>query len=225
LTTTGSWCEKALRYQFSDEDLLTRALTHRSASASNNERLEFLGDAVLSTVIARAIYAAKPDAAEGALSRYRAELVRGDSLARIARALDVGSHLVMGSGEHRTGGHQRASVLANTLEALFGAILLDGGYAAAESAVLHVFAERLARLPSEDSLKDPKTRLQELLQARQMPPPFYELTGTTGADHKPRFEASCRIDALDITTHGSGRSRRRAEQGAALAALERMVAE
>ncbi len=223
MTTTGNWCEKALRYQFSDEDLLAQALTHRSASALNNERLEFLGDAVVGLAIARAVYAAKPDVDEGTLSRYRADLVRRESLAEIARDLDVGSQLVMGSGEHRTGGHQRMSVLANALEALFGAILLDGGYAAARDAVLHVFADRLADLPSEGDLKDPKTRLQELLQARRLPPPNYSLTATSGADHERNFEASCRIDALDLTTHGRGTSRRRAEQGAALAALDRIA--
>lgn len=225
MTTTGNWCEKALRYQFSDEGLLTQALTHRSASAHNNERLEFLGDAVLGLAIAGAIYESKPDVDEGALSRYRADLVRGESLAEIARAIDVGSGLLMGSGECRTGGHQRASVLANALEALFGAILLDGGYGAARDAVLHVFAGRLAALPSEGELKDPKTRLQEHLQARQLPPPAYSLTGSSGADHERSFEASCRIDALDVTTQGCGSSRRRAEQDAALAALERIADE
>lgn len=223
MTTTGNWCERALRYQFSDEDLLAQALTHRSASALNNERLEFLGDAVAGLAIARAVYAAKPDADEGMLSRYRADLVRSESLAAIARDLGVSSYLVMGSGEHRTGGHQRMSVLANALEALFGAILIDGGYAAARDAVLHVFADRLADLPSERDLKDPKTRLQELLQARRLPPPQYSLTAASGADHERSFEASCRIDGLDVTTHGRGTSRRRAEQGAALAALDRIT--
>ncbi len=223
MTTTGNWCEKALRYQFSDEDLLTQALTHRSASTLNNERLEFLGDAVVGLAIARAVYSAKPGADEGMLSRYRADLVCRESLAEIARQLGVGARLVMGSGEYRTGGHQRTSVLANALEALFGAILIDGGYAAARDAVLHVFAARLAELPVERDLKDPKTRLQELLQARRLPPPQYSLTATSGAEHERSFEASCRIDALDLTTHGRGTSRRRAEQGAALEALDRIA--
>jgi len=222
LTTSGDWCEKALRYQFSDKDLLTQALTHRSASAWNNERLEFLGDAVLGLAIAAAIFDAKPEADEGTLSRYRADLVRGESLAEIARELDIGARIVMGSGEHRTGGHQRASVLANALEALFGAICIDGGYDAARRSVLHAFAGRLGQLPSEHDLKDPKTRLQELLQAQQLPPPDYSLAATSGADHARHFEVSCRIDALAVTSLGTGTSRRRAEQAAASAALEQI---
>lgn len=225
MTRAGNWCEKALGYQFSDAGLLARALTHRSAAAEHNERLEFLGDAVVGLVIAGALFDAKPDADEGTLSRYRADLVRGESLADIARELDVGQWLVMGSGEHRTGGHQRTSVLANALEALFGAILIDGGFDQARQAVLVSFAARLAALPRESELKDPKTRLQELLQARQLPPPEYELTGSSGADHARRFEASCRIEALDITTSGNGTSRQRAEQVAATAALEQFADE
>lgn len=222
MTTSRLWCEKALRYEFSDEDLLTQALTHRSASADNNERLEFLGDAVLGVAIANAIFAAKPSADEGTLSRYRADLVRGESLTEIARDIGVGSHVLMGSGEHRTGGHQRASILANALEALIGAIFIDGGYEAARDSVMHVFADRLVRLPDEQDLKDPKTRLQELLQAQQLPPPGYSLAATSGADHARSFEVHCRIDTLEMVTRGSGTSRRRAEQAAALAALEQI---
>lgn len=222
MTTAGNWCEKALRYQFSDQNLLAQALTHRSASALNNERLEFLGDAVLGLTIASAIYDAKPDVDEGMLSRYRSDLVRGETLTSIARDIDVGAQLMMGSGEHRTGGHQRASILANALEALFGAILIDGGHEAARQAVLRLYADRLAQLPSEDELKDPKTRLQELLQARQILPPQYSLTGTSGADHARNFAVRCHIEDLDVTTSGHGTSRRRAEQEAALAALEQV---
>ncbi|MFQ5634538.1 MAG: ribonuclease III [Gammaproteobacteria bacterium] len=225
MTTTGDWCEKALRYQFSDEDLLTQALTHRSASATNNERLEFLGDAALGLTVSSAIYDARPDADEGAMSRYRASLVRGETLAGIARDIGLGSRLRMGSGEHRAGGHQRASALANALEALFGAIFIDGGYGAARRAVLHVFGERLAQLPADGDLKDPKTRLQELLQARQLPLPHYSLASTSGADHERSFEARCRIDALDVTTAGHGTTRRKAEQAAAAAALGQLVDE
>jgi ribonuclease-3 len=225
LTTTGDWCEKALRYQFSDEDLLTQALTHRSASANNNERLEFLGDALLGLTIAGAIFELKPAADEGTLSRYRSDLVRGESLADLARRLDIGSYLIMGSGEHRTGGHQRSSVLANALEALFGAILIDGGFETARRSVLHVFDERLQSLPFESDLKDPKTRLQELLQGQQLPPPVYSLAGASGADHARNFEANCSIEALDLSTTGRGTSRRRAEQMAALAALDSLIDE
>ena len=219
MTRAENWCDKAFGYQFSDAGLLARALTHRSAATDNNERLEFLGDAVLGLVIAGAVFDAKPDADEGALSRYRADLVRGESLAEIARELELAPYLVMGSGEHRTGGHQRASVLANALEALFGAILIDGGFEAAQRAILRVFATRLAELPLESELIDPKTRLQELLQARGLAPPEYELVGSTGADHARTFESNCRIEALSITTSGCGTSRRRAEQAAAGEAL------
>lgn len=225
MTSSRLWCEKALRYQFSDQDLLAQALTHRSASSCNNERLEFLGDAVLGLAIAGAIYELKPDADEGTLSRYRADLVRGESLAEIARSIDIGSRLVMGSGEHRTGGHQRSSALANALEALFGAILIDGGFDAARTSILHVFEKRLNSLPLAGDLKDPKTRLQELLQAQQLPPPVYCLVGSSGADHARKFEANCSIEALGISTKGRGTSRRRAEQMAAQEALDYMTNE
>lgn len=220
MTSTGNWCKKSLRYQFSDEILLTQALTHRSATTANNERLEFLGDAVLGLTIASALYDARPDADEGILHLLRVDLIRRETLAAIARELDVGAQLQMSSDQHRTGGHQRSSVLANALEALFGAIFIESGYAAASETILHVFAGRLARLPDEAQLKDAKSQLQELLQARKLAPPEYSLTHTSGADHARNFAAECRIESLDLVTAGAGTSRQRAEQASARVALE-----
>jgi len=220
LTDAGNWCKKALGYQFSDEGLLSQALTHRSAASDNNERLEFLGDAVLGLTIAKALYEARPDAEEGVLHLLRVDLIRRETLAAIARELDLGAHVHMSPDQHRTGGHQRDSVLENTLEAIFGAVFMEGGYAAASAAILHVFAGRLADLPDEAQLKDAKSLLQELLQARKLEPPAYSLTHTSGADHARHFEAECRIESLDIVTAGAGSSRQRAEQDAAQSALD-----
>ncbi len=216
------WSEAKFGYVFQDQRLLEQALTHRSASAAHNERLEFLGDAVLGLVITMALYKLKPDAREGSLSRFRAALVCGETLAEIAGDFEFGGVIQMGSGEQRTGGHQRQSVLANALEAFFGAVLLDGGYPAAEQVIEHVYADRLEHLPEETALKDPKTRLQEWLQARQLPPPEYQLLDVSGAAHAQRFRVSCCTGALEKETAGSGTSRRRAEQAAATAALEQL---
>jgi ribonuclease-3 len=222
LTKAADWARNKLGYQFSSSQLLDQALTHRSAGTSHNERLEFLGDAVLGLVIARALFQAKPDAREGTLSRYRARLVRRDTLAALARELDLGSQLRMGGGEQRSGGHQRASVLADTLEALFGAILLHGGFAAAEAVILAVYADRLAQLPAESELVDAKTALQEYLQSRGLAPPLYTLEETTGAAHAQTFTAGCCIETMNLRTNGVGQSRRQAEQRAAAAALDKL---
>ncbi len=218
----SNWCDKALGYRFSDAELLNRALTHRSASAENNERLEFLGDAVLGLVIADAMYESKADAPEGILSRFRSELVCGETLAEIGREIAVGPQLIMGSGEYRSGGYQRKSVLANAVEAVIGAVFLDGGFVAAREVILRFYAGRLASLPDEDELKDPKTRLQEYLQSRQLVPPDYELSDVSGAAHAQTFVVSCCIGSLELVTSGTGTSRRRAEQAAATAALEEL---
>jgi len=209
------WSEKKLGYLFHDVTLLERALTHRSYSTENNERLEFLGDAVLGEVIARVLYEIKPLANEGSLSRFRAGLVRGETLAVLAAELELGDVVRLGSGEQRTGGYQRQSVLANALEAVFGAVFLDGGYEDANRVIRGVFTDRLSNLPDELELKDPKTRLQEWLQARQMPPPEYELLNSTGSAHEQVFQVTCRIDAMAVSAEGTGTSRRRAEQVAA----------
>lgn len=220
MTTYEDWCIDRLGYQFSDSDLLKQALTHRSASKHHNERLEFLGDAVLGLSIARALFDQKPEVREGGLSRFRADLVRRESLADLAREIDLGAHLELGGGERRSGGNQRASVLADALEAVIGAILLDGGFSGANDAVLRIFSSRLENLPHELELIDPKTRLQEYLQSRQLPPPDYSLADVSGADHARTFDMQCRIPALDLEAKGIGTSRRRAEQAAASAALE-----
>jgi len=221
----GAWSEARLGYLFRDANLLRRALTHRSASPDNNERLEFLGDAVLGTVIAQALFNLKPDAREGELSRYRASLVRGETLAELATELELGELVRLGGGEQRTGGHQRKSVLANALEALFGAVLLDGGYAQAERVIATVYAERLDNLPDKLDLKDSKTRLQEWLQARSLPPPDYRLLEASGAEHAQVFQVVCEIESLSVSVPGSGTSRRRAEQAAAGEVLVRIADE
>jgi ribonuclease-3 len=220
VTSAGAWCKKKLGYQFSDNDLLTRALTHRSASSDHNERLEFLGDAVLGLSVARALFSNRPDAREGTLSRYRSRLVRRETLAEVAAETGLGDWIEMGAGERRSGGNQRMSVLADALEAVLGAIYHDGGYERANEVILQIFAERLANLPAEEELIDPKTRLQEYLQARQQPPPAYSLVDSVGAAHARTFRVICAIAALGLEISGTGTSRRRAEQAAAETALE-----
>ncbi len=211
---------RALAYDFARPGLLQEALTHRSAGGRNNERLEFLGDAVLGLVIAEALHAARERASEGELSRQRASLVRRQTLAEIARELDLGDYLHLGPGEHKSGGFRRASILADALEAVFGAVYLDGGFAAARDLILRLFAERLAALPAAGELKDPKTRLQELLQGRGLKLPVYELTQVSGEAHAQQFTASCCAADLGRTTHGTGSSRQKAEQDAARRMLE-----
>ena len=222
MTRAGDWCRDRLHYEFKDEGLLERALTHRSAAADHNERLEFLGDAALGLIVAEALFHAYPDAREGALSRYRARLVRRETLAELAAELALGQRLIMGSGEKRTGGRQRSSVLADALEALFGAILLDGGFTSLQQVIAGLFAPRIADLPPESELLDAKTALQEYLQSRGMRPPVYTLEATTGAAHQQRFTASCRIEALEMHVEGQAGSRRKAEQQAAARALQQI---
>lgn len=225
MTRPADWSSRHLGYRFVDEQLLEQALTHRSAGGAHNERLEFLGDAVLGMVIAKSLYEQKPAAREGALSRYRSRLVRKETLAEVARGLDLGEQLRMGVGEQRNGGHQLSAVLADALEALFGAVLLDGGVAAAAQVIELVFASRLQALPAEAELVDAKTSLQEYLQARGLPPPEYELLNATGAAHARTFHSCCRIADLLLATTGTGTSRRLAEQAAAAAALEQIGGE
>lgn len=209
---------KRLGYHFNDPALFELALTHRSCGASNNERLEFLGDAALNFIIGHAIYCRLPDTSEGELSRYRASLVKGATLAVIARELGIGDHLKLGVGERKSGGHRRESILADALEAIIGAIYLDGGMGACESAVLQWFAERLDNL-SDTNLKDPKTQLQELLQARGKALPVYEVIDVSGEAHRQHFTVRCSAEGLPGPTIGEGSSRRAAEKKAAAAAL------
>ncbi|NNF59790.1 MAG: ribonuclease III [Gammaproteobacteria bacterium] len=209
-----------LDYDFSDTGLARAALTHRSAAGAHNERLEFLGDALLDLVIAEQLYQRCPDASEGDLSRLRASLVRRDTLAFIAGLLELGDYLEMGTGELRSGGFRRSSVLADTLEALLGAIYLDGGYDASRRVVLSLYAERLSSLPDPAQLRDPKTRLQEYLQGRGEARPDYRIASVSGRAHEQKFEVVCEVDALALQASGQGSSRRRAEQRAAQALLE-----
>jgi ribonuclease-3 len=215
LNKAETWLKKALDYQFNDARLLGQALTHRSAPGDNNERLEFLGDAVLDFVISEVVFRAFPMAPEGDLSRLRASLVKDTSLAALAADLGLGEHLVLGSGERKTGGHRRESILADALEAIFGAVYLDAGFEAAAKIIEKAFGDRLQRFPTIESLRDPKTRLQEWLQARQMGLPEYDLAEVTGKAHKQTFEVSCSVTGVPGSTSGSGTTRRNAEQESA----------
>ena len=209
---------RAFGYQFRQAPLLEEALTHRSAGGRNNERLEFLGDAILNFVIAARLYDAHPRAAEGELSRLRATLVREETLAELAQHLNLGDHLRLGSGEMKSGGFRRASILADALEAVFGAVYLDSDFETCQRLILRHYQERLAALPAVSELKDPKTRLQEYLQARQRALPLYQVLEISGEDHAQSFKVECVVDAVRTVAVGS--TRRRAEQEAARRALE-----
>ena len=212
-------------YRFVDQGLLAQALTHRSAGAPHNERLEFLGDALVNLFVAEALYTRWPKADEGALTRARAELVRESSLATIARTLELGGQLTLGPGEMKTGGHRRDSILADALEALVAAIYFDAGFEACRAAVLPWFDASIAALPPPNKLgKDAKTRLQEWLQARQKPLPFYALLSESGDDHAKLFRVACTLGDPVLSCEGQAGSRRAAEQLAAEAVLERLAA-
>lgn len=210
----------ALDYQFKDRALLTRALTHRSHSAQHNERLEFLGDSVLNFVVAALLYQQFPAMDEGDLSRLRANLVKQSALAQIAQTLSLSRYLRLGEGELKSGGFRRPSILSDALEALFGAVFLDGGFEAAHHVIAHQYAPVLANIDPITLGKDPKTLLQELLQARRLDLPLYTVVNTHGAAHDQLFDVECHIDKLDITVSASGSSRRAAEQGAAERAID-----
>jgi ribonuclease-3 len=212
---------RRLGYQFQNPDLLEQALTHRSASKQhNNERLEFLGDAQLSQVISRWLFERFPDASEGQLTRMRASLVRGQTLAELAREMQLGDELKLGAGELKSGGFRRESILADALEAIIGALLLDAGNQVCRERLLDWFAPRLAQVTPQGAHKDAKTRLQEWLQARQFSLPVYELVEVTGQPPKQVFQMVCRLEAQDRNFVAEGSSRRRAEQQAAEQALD-----
>ena len=211
-------------HRFADASLLEQALTHRSAGAPHNERLEFLGDAVLGVLVAEALYARWPKADEGSLTRARAELVRESSLAGLARRLQVGERLTLGPGEMKSGGHRRDSILSDALEAVIGAIYLDAGFEACRSAVLPWFEEAVAAVPASKVGKDAKTRLQEWLQARQKPLPQYELKSESGEEHARVFVVRCVVADPPTSAEGEGGSRRAAEQVAAEAVLQQLEA-
>lgn len=204
-------------HHFSSSELESRALTHRSAGRDNNERLEFLGDALLNLLVAELIYEIHPQASEGDMTRLRAALVNGTALAQMARELEIGDRLNLGPGELKSGGFRRESILADAFEALVAAVYLDAGWVRTREVVRSLFAERVAagaRTP-----KDAKTRLQEILQGAGLPLPSYELVEASGEDHARVFEVSCRVESLSILTRASGSSRRAAEQLAAEEAL------
>lgn len=214
----------SLEYSFSHADLLSQALTHRSFGAQNNERLEFLGDAILNCVIADALYRRFPGLREGELSRLRANLVRQDALVSIAQELELGAALRLGEGEMRSGGASRPSILADALEAVFGAVYLDAGFERARDVILSLYADALEAIDPAASGKDPKTALQEWLQGRKLPLPEYALMGVAGEAHQQIFEVECRIPRYQLVTLGKGQSRRAAEQQAAQLAFEALSA-
>jgi ribonuclease-3 len=210
----------ALGHVFRRPDLLRQALTHRSFAAEHNERLEFIGDGVLNCAIALMLYRRFPRMSEGELSRMRSALVNRETLHRHAAALDLGGSIRLGEGELKSGGNTRPSILADALEALFGAIFLDGGFDPVYAAIERVYAGDISDADTEAIAKDPKTQLQEWLQARHLPVPEYAIVGVEGEAHQQTFEVVCRIPAFGIAANGSGPSRRAAEQAAAARAYE-----
>lgn len=221
-TNESSALCRQLGHVFAQPQLLQRALTHRSYAPEHNERLEFLGDSVLGCVIANHLYSSYPQLSEGELSRLRSNLVREDTLAILAQQLDLGGYLKLGEGERKSGGSRRPSILADAMEALFGAVLLDGGFAAAEKTVLGLYVPYLAQVNAQMLGKDAKTLLQEYLQGKRIPLPSYSVIATQGHAHEQSFEVECAIPSLKIATRGAGSSRRNAEQQAAQAAYQQL---
>lgn len=211
---------RQLGHAFADPQLLDDALTHRSAQARHNERLEFLGDAVLGFLVAEALWRRFPQATEGELSRLRARLVNRESLAGVAQALDLGQYLRLGAGELRSGGHARESILADAVEAVLAALYLDGGLEVARGVVDQLLGKRIAALSPADQGKDAKTRLQEWLQGRRLALPVYEVLETSGEDHAQTFVVRCAVEALGRSSTAAGPNRRKAEQLAAERLLE-----
>lgn len=213
-----------LHYRFKDEQLLQRAITHRSFSRSNNnETLEFLGDSVLGLVISGYIFKRLDNATEGELSRIRASLVKEEALATVARDINLGDFLLLGSGELKSGGYRRASILSDTLEAIFGAIYLDAGFDQCKISILFLYEDYLVTLPSPVDLKDPKTSLQEYLQSRKVELPVYQVIKTEGKSHDQVFTIECSVSGLNINALGTGSSRKKAEQMAASTALKQAI--
>lgn len=208
-----------LGYVFIQPESLETALTHRSYGSPNNERLEFLGDAVLSVIVSEALYRMFPASDEGTMSRLRASLVNGETLAIIARRLALGEELRLGPGELKSGGFRRDSILAGALEAVIGAVYLEGGFEAVRGVVMAIFQPEFAGVSAAGFSKDPKTQLQEYLQARRQPLPEYSVRAVEGRDHDQRFHVECRVSGLGAPVRGEGGSRRKAEQDAAAKAL------
>jgi len=209
-----------LGYRFNDSGWLEMALTHRSAPGASNERLEFLGDGALNFVIADELFRDRAQSPEGELSRLRASLVNKNSLVEIARSVGLGDCIRLGTGELKSGGHRRDSILADAVESVLGAIYRDGGFAAVQEVIRGLYADRLADLPNPQDLKDAKTRLQEQLQGDGRPVPEYRVLGVEGQDHAQTFEVECRLTDRDQVIQGRAGSRRHAEQAAAAAMIE-----
>lgn len=208
-----------IEHEFSEPALLAEALTHRSHSSRNNERLEFLGDAVLNVVITSELFHVRPNDNEGSLTRLRSRVVRRETLAEVARSIGLGDHLQMGEGTLKSGGFRRDSILSDALEAVLGAVYLDAGFEAAARVIREAFGDVIRSLPDAEELKDPKTRLQEWLQVRSRPLPVYTLVREEGADHAKHFHVACRLEDTGFEAEASGTSRRKAEQEAAAAVL------
>ncbi len=213
--------QTVIHYHFKDESLLEKAITHRSFSRNvNNERLEFLGDSVLGLVISDHLFKRLEDSSEGELSRVRASLVKEDALATVARDICLGDYLRLGGGELKSGGYRRASILSDAMEAIFGAVYLDGGFEPCRKVILFLYDEYLVTLPTQADLKDPKTTLQEYLQSKKIELPVYQVVKTEGKSHDQIFTIECQIDGLGLNVKGKGSSRKKAEQMAASAALK-----
>lgn len=225
MLTPEAWAAARLGHDFADPAVLKAALTHRSAGSTNYERLEFLGDAVLTLVITAMLYREFPAADEGDLSRYRASLVSGSTLASVATELGLGEQLRLGGGELKSGGFRRGSILCDALEGLIGAAYVDGGFEAARRVIERLYLDRVQRLPVARELKDAKTRLQEELQRRGLALPAYAVESVTGEPHQQHFAVACEVAKLGIRTRGEGSSRRRAEQEAARKVLEALLPE
>ncbi len=222
MTLSPQQCERALQSSFNDISWLRMALTHRSAGSKNNERLEFVGDSILNFVIGNALYEKFPKADEGTLSRLRAGLVNESTLAERARHLKLGDYLILGSGELKSGGFNRDSILSDALEAIIGSIFKDQDFSVAEQWILNLYTDLLKATSADHVVKDPKTRLQEYLQARGLEVPNYRLLSSDGLSHKQVFHVECRVDSCDVVSKGSGLSRKRAEQQAAEKILDQL---
>ena len=223
MTTSLEDLQRHLGYAFKDVTFLETALTHRSKGAGNNERLEFLGDAVLGFVVAEILYSRFERATEGQLSRFRASLVKKDTLAGLAREFSLGDYLILGSGELKSGGYRRDSILADAMEAVMGAMYLDGGIESVQRLIRKSLNERIEKLSLvSGDIKDPKTSLQEYLQGKHLPLPEYTVVATLGDEHHQSFEVVCNVTGLKEPVKGTGTSRRRAEQAAARKALEHL---
>ena len=217
------WCKSTLGYDFNDNSLLDLALTHRSHSKDNNERLEFLGDAVLDLILSDTLYRGYSLMDEGNLSRMRASIVNEKSLSLVASQLLINEHLILGPGEMTSGGSQRDSILANTLEAILGAVFVDGGYDSVENIVLKIFKDNINSIDPESDYKDSKSQLQELLQQQQKDLPQYQLIETTGDKHDQEFLIECVIDNGNIITTATAKNIKTAEQKAASKALKKLI--